>query len=171
MGALVACSPVYNWREVRHDHLPGQMLMPCKPDKAERTVPLLGPGHAPVTLWMLSCDVEGHTFAWSALQVPPGADLVMVEQAWRRAAWAALAIPLGEAETVPAGWHQVEDPMRPLMRSHWKGPGRNHRGQALQAHLLWVQTHASMHLAALYATDVEAEVLSTFLDSFSPGPP
>jgi hypothetical protein len=163
---LAACSPAYNWRQVRHDTPPGQMLMPCKPEKAQRSVPLLGSDQPAVELWMLSCDVQGHTFAWSALRVPEGADAVRIEQAWRQAAWISLAIrPEGE-DLRPTGWRQV-DAARPMVRSQWEGPGMNHRGQPLQAHWRWLQSGDWMHLAAIYGSGLQAETVQTFFDSFS----
>ena len=41
MGALTllaACNPALNWREVRFDGLATRVLLPCKPDRAERAV-------------------------------------------------------------------------------------------------------------------------------------
>lgn len=165
---LSACSPAYNWRNARHDAASGHMLMPCKPERAQRAVPLLGPAQEPVELWMLSCNAQGQTFAWSALRVPEGADWMAVEKAWRRAAWAALQIPLSAGEEPPDGWEMLTGGGQPAIRSHWSGPGVGHRGQTLQAHMLWLQTEDWMHLAALYGEVVEPEALRTFFDSFSP---
>ena len=58
--ALAACSPAFNWREVRPDNTRLSFLLPCKPDKAEKVVPL---GGQPTTLAMLGCDAGGATFA------------------------------------------------------------------------------------------------------------
>ena len=167
MVALAACSPAYNWRQVRHELPTGQMLMPCKPEEAQRRVPLLGQDRPPVELWMLSCDVKGQTFAWSAVHLPPESDFLSVEMAWRKAAWVALAIPLPEADQVPEGWQQVDSRSPSLHHSQWQGPGNNHRGEPLQAHLRWFQSGEWIHLAALYGKEVDAETLYTFFDSFS----
>ena len=58
--ALAACSPALNWREVRPANTSLSLLLPCKPDKAEKIVPL---GGQPTTLAMLGCDAAGATFA------------------------------------------------------------------------------------------------------------
>lgn len=50
---LAACNPVFNWREVRPDNTALTLLLPCKPDKAQRSVPL---GGRPTELAMLACD-------------------------------------------------------------------------------------------------------------------
>lgn len=130
-------------------------------------VPLLGPGQPLIELWMLSCDVKGQTFAWSAARLPEGSDFVTVEQAWRKATWIALGIALGEVADAPAGWQQLASVPPLIQRSQWQGPGMNHRGEPLQANLLWFQSGEWMHLAALYGNQVEGETLQTFFNSFS----
>ena len=58
--ALAACSPAFNWREVRPENTRLSLLLPCKPDKAQKVVPL---GGKPTVLSMLGCEAEGMTFA------------------------------------------------------------------------------------------------------------
>lgn len=58
--AVSACSPALNWRDVHPDQTALRVLLPCKPNSAERTVPL---GGGATTLKMLSCDADGATFA------------------------------------------------------------------------------------------------------------
>jgi hypothetical protein len=36
--AALACTPAFNWREVAFDGLPVVALLPCKPDRGERSV-------------------------------------------------------------------------------------------------------------------------------------
>ena len=56
--ALAGCSPAFNWREVRPENTRLQVLLPCKPDKAQKVVPL---GGQATTLSMLGCDAGGAT--------------------------------------------------------------------------------------------------------------
>jgi hypothetical protein len=58
--ALAACSPTFNWREVRAEPTPLKAMLPCKPDKAARNVPMAG---REVSLQVLGCDTGGATFA------------------------------------------------------------------------------------------------------------
>ncbi|HEY3047020.1 MAG TPA: hypothetical protein VGJ72_06105, partial [Polaromonas sp.] len=58
--ALAACSPAFNWREVRPENTRLRLLLPCKPDKAQKVVPF---GGKPTTLSMLGCEAGGVTFA------------------------------------------------------------------------------------------------------------
>jgi hypothetical protein len=55
-----ACSPTFNWREVRAEPTPLRALLPCKPEKASRQVPMAG---RPVELQVLGCEAGGATFA------------------------------------------------------------------------------------------------------------
>ncbi len=62
-GVLAACSPTYNWREVRMDGANLQALLPCKPDQGKRAVDL---GGTPVEMYMQGCEADGSMFtlAW-----------------------------------------------------------------------------------------------------------
>ena len=40
--AIAACSTELNWREARFDDAPLVALLPCKPDKGARELPLAG---------------------------------------------------------------------------------------------------------------------------------
>ncbi len=66
MALLTACNPTLNWREVRPEGTRLALLLPCKPDKAQKTVPLGGPA-TPIS--MLGCDAGGATFAVAVVQL------------------------------------------------------------------------------------------------------
>lgn len=59
-AVLAACSPTFNWREVRAEPSAARAMLPCKPDKGARTVPMAG---REVSLQVLGCDTGGATFA------------------------------------------------------------------------------------------------------------
>ena len=75
--AIAACSPTYNWRAQALDDVAADALLPCKPEAAERLVPLATP---PVTLNVRACDVKGQTFVISWALLPVGADPVLALQ-------------------------------------------------------------------------------------------
>lgn len=54
-GALTACTPTFNWREVRPAG-PMVAVLPCKPEVRSRTVPLAG---APASLTVAGCEAGG----------------------------------------------------------------------------------------------------------------
>ena len=66
LAGLTACNPTFNWRDVRPEDTRLSLLMPCKPDKAQKTVPM---GGQPTALLLLSCDAAGVTFAVAVADV------------------------------------------------------------------------------------------------------
>ena len=57
--AIAACSPVFNWRDVRLGESGLVALLPCKPDRATRDVVL---GGDQVAMQMAGCEAGGATF-------------------------------------------------------------------------------------------------------------
>lgn len=78
---VAACSPTYNWREVRPDGTRLAMLLPCKPDKAEKTVPL---GGRDTPLAMLGCETGGATFAVAVADIGHAGQAADVLGQWQR---------------------------------------------------------------------------------------
>lgn len=64
--ALAACSPVLDWREARSGGDTLTALLPCKPERRTRSVPLAG---APVAVEQLACQAGGTTWAVTAADV------------------------------------------------------------------------------------------------------
>ncbi len=165
MLGLAACSPTHNWREVRHEGAPIQALLPCKPERAEREVPLLGPDQPLARLYMMSCDVQGRTYVLAALAVPAAQSSDDALGRWRQAAWASLRQTVPPQASAPTGWtRQPPLPQAPAAQ-HWRGPAVDHRGQALQAEILWLAEPGWLAQAAVYAPQIDAEVRQTFFES------
>lgn len=76
-----ACSPSLNWRDVRPEGTSLVLLLPCKPDKAQRTVPL---GGSATELNMLGCDAGGATFAVANADIGDAAKVVEVLAQWQK---------------------------------------------------------------------------------------
>lgn len=57
---LSACSPRYNWREIRGEGAPYSVMLPAKPASHSRTINLDG---NQVTMTMTAAEVNGVTFA------------------------------------------------------------------------------------------------------------
>ena len=86
-GALAACSPALDWRDVR---VPGGALvaqMPCRPGRFERALTLAG---RPLRLYMLSCEAGGVTYGVATADVGDLAQVGPVLEALARAAEAGL---------------------------------------------------------------------------------
>ena len=82
VAVLTACNPTFNWRDVRPDGTRLALLMPCKPDKAQRTVPMAS---RPTEMNLLSCDAGGITFAVSTADVNDAAQTGTVLAQWQTA--------------------------------------------------------------------------------------
>jgi hypothetical protein len=81
-GALLACTPALNWRELRLPPTGALALLPCKPDHATRSVPL---GGVPTELSVAGCEAGGATFAVMAATVPAGRQPDELLAGWQQA--------------------------------------------------------------------------------------
>ena len=95
--ALAACSPALNWRSVTVPDAALQVMLPCKPDNAVRTVELAG---APLALSLLSCDADGATFAVSYATLTDPARAGVALEHWRAATLARIGVAV--AKSFPA---------------------------------------------------------------------
>jgi hypothetical protein len=80
LAGLAACNPTFNWREVRADNSSLVALLPCKPDRGTRTVPLAG---RPTELQMVGCESGGATFALARADLPDAAQVGSTLAQWR----------------------------------------------------------------------------------------
>ncbi|WP_280812225.1 hypothetical protein [Variovorax boronicumulans] len=92
---LAACSPTFNWREVSIADAGLVALLPCKPDRANRALPL---GAESVQVDMAGCETGGATFAIAHAS----ADGPAQAEAWLNAWRAATRSQLGEAKVTEA---------------------------------------------------------------------
>lgn len=81
VAGLLACSPTFNWRQVTEEPMGVSLLLPCKPDRAQRAVPL---GGQTTTLTMIGCEADGQMFAVSMARLPSGANMPGVLTAWQQ---------------------------------------------------------------------------------------
>jgi hypothetical protein len=152
---LGACSPALNWRNVA---LAGvQVALPCKPDQAEREVPLAG---MDLRLAMVGCEADGGLYAVSHIRLAQGAQGQAVIEAWRAQALQAMrATQAPRAMPVPALGS------RPALMVY-QASGMNPRGQAVQARWSWVQHDQDIYHWALYAPVIRAEMDEPFFGAF-----
>ncbi|WP_162578152.1 hypothetical protein [Variovorax sp. PBS-H4] len=83
-AALGACSPVFNWREVPIADEGLVALLPCKPDRATRNLPL-GGGSLSIAVDMTGCEAGGATFAVAHATAENPAQAEGWMRAWRSA--------------------------------------------------------------------------------------
>ena len=103
--AVAACSPAYNWREVRFDDADLAALLPCKPDRAQQPMPT--GAETTATLDMMGCRAGGATFTLSHVHLDPPADAAAASETlerWQAATRARLsATPSASAAFTPQG--------------------------------------------------------------------
>ena len=156
---FAACSPTFNWRTVRADGAPVQALMPCKPDRAEREVPL---GGLNATLHMLSCDTGGLTFAVAWLDAGDAARAALALDAWRRATLVAVHADPALADDPAAQWPAaVPGTDRAL---GLQAGGRDPRGEPVTVRALHAAQGGRLVHAAIYGRAIDPELASTFFD-------
>lgn len=63
----LACSPHWNWREVKSNDAPFSVLLPDKPVSHSRNIDLIG---LQVTMTMTAAEVDGINFAVGSIQLP-----------------------------------------------------------------------------------------------------
>jgi hypothetical protein len=89
LAVLAACSPTFNWRDVPMTNVDLTALLPCKPDRAERTLSL---GSEAVAVQMAGCEAGGATFAVASARADNATQADAWLAAWRastRAQWQA----------------------------------------------------------------------------------
>lgn len=169
--ALAACSPTFNWREVRPDNTGLSLLLPCKPDKAEKTVPL---GGRPVALRMLGCDAGDATFAVAVADIGDASKAEAVLAQWQALTLANMkAGPVG----LGAGATQLSS-FRPTGMATGapallvKAQGLRTDGRPVTGQAAYFARGSQLFQVVLYADVMGAEVAETFFSSlkFEPAP-
>ena len=150
---LAACNPTFNWRDVRPDGTRLTLLLPCKPDKAQKTVPM---GNQPTEMSLLSCDAGGVTFALSMADVNDAAQTGAVLAQWQNAALANIktASPLSrdafKLSGLPGGAVLV------------KATGQRANGQTVSSQAAYFAQDSRVFQAVMYADKISPDVADTF---------
>ena len=157
--SLAACSPTFNWREVRPEGTRLNLLLPCKPDKAQKVVPL---GGRATSLSMLGCDAGGATFAVAVADVGDASQAAPVLVQWQNLTLAnmkaapasrqpmALKIP-GASANVPVARLQAQ--------------GQRADGTAVSGQAAYFAQGSQLFQVVMYAPQIAPEVAETFFSS------
>ena len=157
--ALTACNPTFNWREWRPEGTPLQALMPCKPETAERSVPL---GGSPTVLHMHSCQAGGLTFALAWADAPDAAAVPATLIDWQRAALAAIRVdPALQADP---GHRWTTTVAGATLTQGIVAQGTDPQGQSVQTRAVYFARGAQVFQAAIYGPTITDEVRTTFVD-------
>jgi len=149
--ALAACSPELNWREVRADPTALTVLLPCKPDRGARVVPLAG---RDTPLNMLGCDAGGATFAVAFADTADAGQAAAVLAQWRSATLANMraGVPAQQPFTVAGGVASVRV----------AASGQRPDGKPVQSQALYFSQGPRVYQAVIYADKLTADVADTF---------
>lgn len=155
---LIACQPALNWRDARFQGAGLVALLPCKPDRGTRTVPL---GGRDTALEMQGCDADGATFAIAHARAADPAQAGSALAHWRAATLNHLqAQAARESSFAPAGALALPQTVRVT------ATGRRPDGRPVQMQAVWF-AHAEpdgVHLfhAAVYAERLPAQTADAF---------
>ncbi len=163
---LTACSPVFNWREVRPENTALSLLLPCKPDKAEKKVPL---GDSPVVLRLLGCDTGDATFAVAVADVGDASKVAAVLAQWQSGTLANMkAPPVGQRpDTLDKATTDVMplklpgaalQPLAVLVKAR----GQRADGNAVSGQAAYFVQGTQVFQAVMYAAEIKPEVAETF---------
>ena len=162
LGAA-ACTPTLDWREVRLTPSPAIALLPCKPDRTTRDVPL---GGVPTALSVAGCDAGGATFALMTAQLPAGRDPDAVLAGWQQATLAHMRAQ-GTPERrpfTPPGARALPHAQRLTAR------GQRPDGRPVMAQAVWSAQPVAgggtelLH-AVVYAERLRPEAADAFFDA------
>ena len=163
--ALSACSPTFNWREVRPEQTRLSALLPCKPDSAQRTVPL---GGQATELRLLGCDAGGASFAIAVATLAPSGQAGQVQAAltgWQTASLA--TIKASSSQTKPAKISGVA-----LSEPAWfvQTSGQRADGRAVQSQAAYFSQGQQLFQAVIYAERISPEMSETFFSNLKLAP-
>ncbi len=156
LALLCACSPALNWRTVRSDVHSLQMLLPCKPDKGSREVPMLGRS---LPLDMQGCEAAGATFAVSHVHLANAAEAGPAMAGWKTATLA--NIRATEVQEQPFDMPgSLGSPLRLQAR------GQRADGRPVSAQALWFArigpAGVDVFHAVVYADTLDTAAADTF---------
>lgn len=160
-GAMIACTPALNWREIHLDRLTA--LLPCKPDRAQRPVHL---GSTDLPLEMAGCEAGGALFAISHMRAADPQQVTAIQVQWQQAALATMQAMRTRHESF-----KLEQSAHNLVqaRDAASGPlpdgglellvadGRRADGSPVQARLAWFSQGADIFHVAVYGATLSSE--------------
>ena len=163
---LSACSPRFNWREMRLDSSGLVALLPCKPDRGSRTLPIaptaptaLITSTAPteLVLHMVACETQGALFAVSFTELKSPEQVLPTLAQWRLATLSQLRAQISSAQALGVKG-AIPLPQTELLLAQ----GVRADGSSVQAQLLWFASGTRIFHAVVYSDKVKPEVTQTF---------
>jgi hypothetical protein len=156
---LAACSPAFNWREVRPENTRLSLLLPCKPDKAQKVVPL---GGQPTTLAMLGCDAGGATFAVAVADLGDASKAAPVLALWQSLTLANMKAAPGTGQSLPL---KIAGASAQPAVSRVLAQGQRIDGAVVSGQAAYFAQGSQVFQVVMYAPKIESEVAETFFSS------
>lgn len=151
---LAACTPTFNWREIRVPGAGLTALLPCKPDQGTRAVAI---GPRTLQLSMQGCEAAGATFAvaWADAGDAAGANAVLAQ-------WQAMA--QANMQAGPARTEPFRPPgAAPLAASvRMAAAGRQTDGRPVEMRSVWFARGSHVFQAVIYAPRIPEEAAEAF---------
>ncbi|MBA2965602.1 MULTISPECIES: hypothetical protein [Ramlibacter] len=157
--ALAACSPTFNWRDVRIEPAGLRATLPCKPEQGARRVPLAGRA---VEMAGLGCDAGGATFAilHADLGDPALAGEALAQ--WNRATLANMKAGVPRASAfVPPGAVPLPASLRVV------ATGQRADGSAVQGEAAYFVRGSRVVQAVVYADELKPQWVQPFFDGLA----
>lgn len=153
-AALIACSPTFNWREVRAEPTPLKAMLPCKPDKGARTVPMAG---RDVSLEVLGCDTGGATFAVLHADIGDASRLGEVLAQWKTATLLNLRSEAArEFAFRPSGALDLRQSLQVV------ASGKRADGSKVESHAAYFARGSHVYQAVIYSGELKPEIADAF---------
>ncbi|MES3001746.1 MAG: hypothetical protein V4787_13720 [Pseudomonadota bacterium] len=151
---VTACSPTFNWRDVRVEPTGLKAQLPCKPEHNAREVPMAG---RQVSLEVLGCDTGGATFAVLTADIGDAARAGEVLAQWKTATLANMRSTASrEIPFAPRG----AQPMREAVQV--VASGQRADGSAVEGHAAYFAQGARVFQAVIYSDKLRPEVADAF---------
>lgn len=158
-AALPACSPALNWREIRVEPTPLKAMLPCKPDKGMRQVPLAG---RQVELHALGCDAKGATFAILHAEIGDASRLGESLAQWKAASLLNLRSESAqERPFLPPGSLGLPQSLRVSAQ------GRRPDGSQVHSQAAYFARGSQVFQAVIYSGELSAEVADAFFSGLT----
>lgn len=151
---LSACNPVFNWREARFDNAPLVALLPCKPDKGVRSLPV---ADRVVEVSMQGCEAGGVLFTVAVAQLASPAEAGALLGPWKSAmlANARTSQSTDQPLAVPGA-----TPWPNAVRASFSGQRAD--GSPVAAQVALFARESQVYQAALFADKPQPEAANTF---------
>jgi hypothetical protein len=158
-AALTACSPTFDWREVRIPSTPLQAMLPCKPQSGSRRVQM---GPLDVVLEVTGCDTGGATFAILHADVRDPARVGEALANWNKATLATMKAGHSQARPfAPPGATASASAMRV------SASGTTAQGAPVRSEAAYFAKGTTVYQAVVFAPDPKPDVLQAFFDGLA----